>query len=145
MQYLNRSLNPFQELRRQMDRLFDDYGTGRHRPFQLTREKYPALNVWDEGERFLVEAEVPGVRNEDLEIHTLGNELILKGTRPALDRENRAFHRQERGAGTFTRVITLPAEVDPDQTGAELMNGVLTLRLAKAKTALPKKISVKAG
>jgi HSP20 family protein len=136
---------PLQQFRNELDRLFGEFGLGRFRPARMGSDVFPAVNVWDEGERYCVEAEVPGVTKEALEIYALGNELTIKGKRPQPASENRVFHRQERGTGEFTRVVALPGEVNPDQIDAVLEEGVLMLRLAKAAAALPKKIQVKAG
>jgi len=136
---------PLQQFRNELDRLFGEFGFGGIRSARMGGDLFPAVNVWDDGERYCVEAEVPGVKREDLEIYALGNELTLKGARPQPASENRVFHRQERGTGEFARVVALPGEVDPDHIDARLQEGVLTLRLAKAAAALPKKIQVKAG
>lgn len=132
-----------EQLRRDMDRLFDHYRTDwGHFPYR--RHAYPALNVWDSGEAFCVEAELPGVRQEDLEMYAVGNELTLKGRRQPLEGETLIYHRQERGTGEFTRVITLPCEVDAAKVDAVLKDGVLTLQLPKAEKEKPRRITVKA-
>ena len=130
----------FNHLRRQMDRLFDEVGA----PAQLCNNcAYPALNVWDADDALHVEAELPGVKQDDLEIFALGNELTIKGRRAPLEGENRTYHRHERETGEFTRVLTLPVEVDADKIEAVLNNGVLSLRLPKAESAKPRKIALK--
>jgi HSP20 family protein len=91
----------------------------------------------------LVEAELPGVKDEDLEISVTGNELLLKGRRPDIEEKNVAFHRRERSAGDFERVLRLPAEIDAQKVEASLADGVLLLTLPKAEAAKPKKITVK--
>jgi HSP20 family protein len=127
-----------------MNRVFDNYGTGRSRwPFSRPAS-FPAMNVWDAGETVCVEAEIPGVAKDDLEIFAVGNELTLKGRRKAMEGQL-TYHRQERGTGEFTRVLTLPFDVNADRVEAVLNHGVLTVRLPKADTAKPKKITVKAG
>lgn len=138
-----RSTNPFFQLRREMDRVFEEFGSGSPWSYGGRRDPFPALNVWDEGERLCAEAEVPGVRKEDLEIYALGSELTIKGARPTISTENRVVHRQERSVGEFARTVSLPVEVDSDQMEAELRDGVLMLRMPKAETALPKRIQVK--
>ena len=132
----------FGELRREMDRLFDAFGTGpAARPFARTAG-YPALNVWDGGETLCVEAELPGVKQDDLEILVVGNELTIKGCRPPAEGEW-TYHRQERGVGEFSRSITMPCEVNADRVEAVSDAGVLMLRLPKADAAKPKQIRVK--
>ena len=134
---------PFTELRREMDRLLDDSGMcGITSPFRRVGV-YPALNVWDEGEALCVEVEVPGLKRDELEIFATENELTIKGRRLPNEDEKRTYHRQERSTGEFTRVITLPVEVDSGKVEARLENGVLSLRLPKVKEILPRKITVK--
>lgn len=140
-----RSTNPFLELRREMDRVFEEFGSESPWSHGGRRSHFPALNIWDEGERLLAEAEVPGVRHEDLEIYALGNELTIKGRRPAISEEGRVVHRQERAVGEFTRTVTLPVEVNSAQMEAELHDGVLLVRMPKAEKAVPKRIEVKAS
>ena len=103
---------------------------------------FPALNVWEEGDTFYAEAELPGLKNEDLEISIVGNELSIKGRRPEWNEEGVTVHRQERGTGEFSRVVRLPVEVDPDKVQANLSDGVLQLVLPKAAAAMPRKIQV---
>lgn len=132
----------FDELRREMDRLFDAYGTGlSRRPFARAAA-YPAMNVWDAGDTLCVEAEVPGVKKDDLEILAVGNELTVKGRRGPMEGKW-AYHRHERGTGEFTRSLTLPYEVNADKVEAVLDSGVLMIRLPKAESAKPKQITVK--
>jgi len=132
----------FNELRREMDRLLESFGTGPEaRPFG--RGPAMAMNIWDEGEALCVEAEVPGISKDDLEILAVGNELTIKGRRQPLTGEKMTYHRQERSMGEFTRSVTLPTEVDADKVEARLDSGVLTLRMPKAEAAKPRQIAVK--
>lgn len=134
--------NAMDELRREMDRLFDNYNLGfLHRPTR--RAAFPALNVWDHAECVSVEAEIPGVKPEDLEVTAVGNELTLKGRRTPLEGQKLAYHRQERGVGEFTRVVTLPCEVNADKVEATIKDGVLRVELPKAAAARPKQIAIK--
>lgn len=130
----------FDALRRELDRLWD--GAGLTWSPLAAAGGYPALNIWDNGDALCVEAEVPGVRKEDLEVFAVGNELTVKGQRQAPEGEF-TYHRQERGTGAFTRVVTLACEVDPERVEAVLDNGVLTIRLPKAEAAKPRQIAVK--
>lgn len=132
----------FDELRRDMDRLFDAFGMGLSRRPYARAAAYPAMNIWDAGDTLCVEAEVPGVGRDDLEILTVGNELTVKGQRGPVEGKW-AVHRNERGTGEFTRSVTLPCEVNADKVEAVLDSGVLMLRLPKAEAAKPKQITVK--
>ena len=132
----------FDELRREMDRVFDNFGVGTARWPYTRPTTFPAMNVWGAGDTVCIEAEIPGVSKDDLEIFAVGNELTVKGRRPP--REGKLiYHRQERGTGEFTRVLTLPVEVNADKVDAALANGVLTVRLPKTEAAERKQITVK--
>jgi len=105
---------------------------------------YPPVNVWEEAEVYHVEAELPGVLQENLNIQvTAGNTLTISGERKEETLEG-SWHRRERGAGKFSRVLTFPSALDPDKVEATLENGVLHLTLPKAEAARPRRITVKA-
>ena len=109
------------------------------------RAPFPALNVWEDGDKLIAEAEVPGLRLEEIELLALGTELTIKGRRPDVREANMAMHRQERGAFRFERAYELPDKVDADKAQAVMKNGVLTLTLPKVPEAQPKQIAVTAG
>lgn len=131
-------------LRNEMNRLFSEYfddsgefvrGSG--------ARTFPPMNVWEDAEMFRIEAELPGIKMEDLEISVLGREVMLKGERKPLGGEKVSYHRRERGVGPFARTIRLPGEVDSEKVNATLKDGVLELQLIKARAAMPRKIEVK--
>lgn len=103
----------------------------------------PALNLWDDGENFHAEAELPGFKIEDIDLAVAGSELQIRGKREIPLRKNWAVHRQERPTGEFSRTITFPAAIDADRVRASLQAGVLTITLPKAPSAKPRKIEVK--
>lgn len=128
-------------LRSEMSKLLDDFfGT----PQYSRRAAFPALNAWETAGEYWVEAELPGLTMNDLELFIRGNELSIKGRR-AEERPggNTALHRQERGNGDFHRMLELPAEVDAKAVEATLKNGILTVKIPKAESAKPRKITVK--
>ena len=88
--------------------------------------------------------ESSGTRSQ-VEISVVGNELSVKLDRPDLVEEGAAYHRRERPSGSFTRVLRLPLEVDPDRVEAELSDGVLTITLPRAESAKPRTIRVTAA
>jgi HSP20 family protein len=134
---------PFTELRREMDRLFDTFGAGAGQAPRATT--FPAVNVWEDADNLHAEAEIPGVSKDDLEVYAIGNELVIKGRRNGAQGESVAYHRQERGTGDFTRVVTLPIDVQADKVDARLHDGVLSITLPKVEAVKPRKISVQAG
>jgi HSP20 family protein len=130
-----------QQFQGEMNRLFDRWG-GAGVPGYAA---FPALNVWEEDDHVLVEAELPGLDLKDLDIYvTGGNQLTIKGQRKPPVTEKGLWHRQERAFGAFSRTLTLPFPVDADKVDARLEHGVLVLKLAKHESAKPRKIPVKA-
>jgi HSP20 family protein len=130
-------------LRHDMNDLFNNVLGNWPQEGRASHRGFPALNVWEDSECLHVEAEVPGLSLNDVEIFVIGNELTVKGRRPALKGNELNYHRQERGTGEFSRTVTLPYEVNSEKVDATLKDGVLTLTLPKAEAARPKKITVK--
>jgi HSP20 family protein len=131
-----------------MDRLFWRWGLDTPRPRALA-PAYPPRNVWETPEAFHLEAELPGMKQEDLHIAvTNRNTLTLAGERkldgPSGCPLKGSWHRRERGFGRFQRVLTLPSPVNAEQVEARLENGVLLLTRPKAEEARPRRIEVKA-
>ncbi|UCE59935.1 MAG: Hsp20/alpha crystallin family protein [Phycisphaerales bacterium] len=147
MMMIRRVNEPFAGLRfrNEMDRLWSNFFGQQANGCECAGRGYPNLNVWEDGEAYIAEAEVPGIKLEDLEISVVDDELTIKGERKACGCEDVTYHRRERGVGSFSRVLHLPAEVDPEKVEATLSNGVLTIKLAKAQAVLPRKIEVTAG
>lgn len=134
--------NQFNQLRREVDDLLHSFGVSVPTLAGWTAPVFPAVNLWDAGDALYVEAELPGVKMEDLEIYAVGNELTLKGCRPQMG-EKVAYHRRERGVGEFSRVVMLPVEVDADRVEATLKDGVLTIKMPKSESAKPRRIMLK--
>lgn len=129
-------------MRHELDRMFSGEG-GRGGPL-LSGAVYPPLNLWEDEDHLYVEAELPGFELDDLDITVTGeNQLSLKGTRKSPELEGGAWHRRERGFGSFSRMIELPQHVNPEDVDAEFKYGVLTLRMAKKEEAKPRRIEVK--
>jgi HSP20 family protein len=104
---------------------------------------FPLLNVRKLDDAFVITAEIPGMKAEDLDIKVEGDTISLKGERKTEELgEGASYHRRERAAGAFHRSLTLPARVDADNVKASYRNGVLTITLPLEKAALPKQISV---
>ena len=127
-----------QRIQNEMHRLLDRPGGDGYLSF-------PAVNIREEDEALNVEAELPGMNLEDLEIFVTGNtQLTLKGERKAMVANKGTQHRQERPFGKFVRTLTLPFPVDDTKVEARLANGVLRIHLPKHEAARPRKIVVKA-
>lgn len=133
--------DPFAEmhrLRREMDRIWDASTRA------STAGVFPALNVSEYEDNLYVRAELPGVVPEEIEITTKENNLIIKGERKiATEGEKVSYHRREREAGSFRRIISLPSRVDAEKVTAACKDGVLTVTLPKAAEVKPRQVEVK--
>jgi len=136
---------PFGDLRREMDRLFDDFGFPLLGGLTGRTDAFPAVNVWEDANALYVEAEVPGLTMGDIELSVVGNELSIRGERKPAMGDNVTFHRRERGTGAFTRFVALPVSVETSRVEAVLRTGVLMVTLPKAAEARPRRIEVKAS
>jgi HSP20 family protein len=104
---------------------------------------FPAVNIYDDGEAFLVRAEIPGADRDSLEITTRGNELTIRGERAVKTAEAAAsYHRRERDGGRFRRAITLPQRVDGERVSATYRQGVLDVTLPRLNEEKPRKIQI---
>jgi HSP20 family protein len=104
----------------------------------------PLINLTEGKDNYYVRAELPGVKGDELDIQVTANNLAISGERKiAAEEEGARYHRREREAGTFSRMIGLPGEVDTDKVDAKLVNGILTVVISKAEIAKPKQITVK--
>jgi len=139
--------SPFDELermRRELDRLSGDF-TGS--VFRLpTAGVFPLVNVTEDHNHYYVRAELPGVNADELDISVTGETLTLSGERKLPEESEKAsYHRREREAGSFSRVISLPTRLDVDKVKALAEDGVLTVVLPKAESAKPRQIAVKSS
>jgi HSP20 family protein len=103
---------------------------------------YPLMNVFRNGDDFIVIAELPGVRKSDLDLEVKGRTLRLAGVKSVSYPEKASVHRRERLAGRFNRTVALPIEINHDGVRAEYRDGVLALFLPRAESDKPKTIKV---
>jgi HSP20 family protein len=133
--------SPWDELhrmRQQLEQMFDDTPNQR-----ASAGVYPLINLTEDKEKYYVRAELPGVKGDELDIQVTGNNLAISGERKiAAEDEDARYHRREREAGTFSRMIGLPGDVDAEKVEAHLANGILSIVVSKAEIAKPKQISV---
>jgi HSP20 family protein len=104
----------------------------------------PAVDIEEQEDAFVVEAEVPGVKREDVNIEVTGNELTISGEIKVREREG-IIRRRTRRVGRFEFRVVLPSEVDPEGVDAKLDDGVLTVRVPKAERAQRRRIEVKSA
>jgi HSP20 family protein len=131
----------FDRLRRSLDQFSQNYTNDDTRYGRTT--VFPPLNIYEEKEHLVIKAEIPGVKSEDLDISVEGETLTLKGTRKQHSEDDKqSFHRREIERGTFSRAISLPIKVDPDNVSATLKNGILTVIIGKATEIKPRQVKI---
>lgn len=146
----DRTFAMMDQLRRRMDRLFEDYDAPRSQlrgEFDRNAPRHvagPRVHLYDTGAALVVKADLPGMTEKDVQITLNQDVLTLSGERKPDAPQGYAVHRQERAPVRFSRSFTLPSKVDPEKTSASLKNGVLTLTLNKAAEAQPRQIQVRA-
>ena len=133
--------NPARELASmEIDRLNhmlnDFYGVG--------RSWMPAVDIFETNDHeFVVKAELPDVKREDINVTFENGVLTLTGERKTeFDETHGTFHRSERAYGRFSRSFTLPATVDANRINASYKDGILTIRVPQREEARPKQIAV---
>ncbi|MFW5946006.1 MAG: Hsp20/alpha crystallin family protein [Candidatus Natronoplasma sp.] len=144
-----RSFSPFQE----MDSIFEDLDRTLDRFFgrplreRARREgmRAPALDMRDIGEKYLIEAEIPGIDKDDIEIELRDGSMVIQAeTTEETEEEGEDYLRKERGYRSFYRQLPVPEEVEEDEIKAELKQGILTIDLPKKETEVKegKKINI---
>ncbi|MCP4196390.1 MAG: Hsp20/alpha crystallin family protein [Proteobacteria bacterium] len=118
---------------------------GAHGQTRFSSHVFPPINLYDDGESFVVRAEIPGIDKNDLEINATADALSIKGQRKrGSTTENASFHRRERDYGHFDRSLTLPLPINPEKIVASYKLGVLEVVLPKAEEMKPRKVAVEA-
>jgi HSP20 family protein len=114
-------------------------------PFEtaLGQMEYPAVNVSEDDRNITVEAELPGMDSNDIDISLQNNMLVLQGEKRFEDEQKQGnYQRIERSYGSFSRTIPLSSSVDEDNVKASFKNGILTVTLPKQEKAQGKKIAI---
>ena len=136
------ALSEFDDLRNQMNRVMSLFGDG-----QATKRVsgvFPLVNITEDKDRYYIRAELPGIKGEDIDVQVTANNISISGER-VIEKENNGvkYHRREREAGSFSRAITLPGDINSDGVEAGMINGILTIAVPKAEAAKPRQITVK--
>jgi HSP20 family protein len=130
-------------LRDEIDRLFESPLSELTRTSQLLSGWTPALDVYEDKDNFVVKAELPGMKKEDIEVSLHDGSLSISGERKSETKHQDAeVYRAERFFGRFQRTVTLPTAVAADKVKAAYKDGVLTITLPKTEEAKPKQIDV---
>jgi len=127
-----------------MNAVTNEQQTVRPQPEQREREFFvPPVNIFETDDHYVVEADLPGVTKEGLEITVEDNQLTIIGRRSDLQEvPNAEVLYQETRPGDFRRVFELDPTIDTSKINAKMQQGVLTLTLPKAEKVKPRKISV---
>lgn len=139
--------DPFRELfnlQHRMGRLFDESGRPRFVENEEAAATWsPAVDIYETQQEIVVKAELPDLKQEDIQVSVDNDRLSIRGERKfesEVKREN--YHRVERSYGTFSRSFSLPPTVDQEKIRADYKNGVLTVNLPKREIAQTKQINV---
>lgn len=136
------SLEDMERMARQMNWLSGGI-FGRPGTSLFSAKVFPAVNISEDKANYYVRTELPGIKASDIKLEIIGRNLTISGERKiASEGENVRYHRREREAGRFSRVIGMPGDMEIDSVQAKLTNGVLTITIAKSEAAKPKQITV---
>ncbi len=136
-------MNPFEGMQREVEQLLRGFDLD---PIVRREQGRIDFKIREQDEKYLVEATLPGVDAEKLDINVVDRQLVIKGEFAPLDLpENARVHRQERRSGSFEQSLMLTNKLDTDNIAAEYKDGILSISIPRAKEALPKRIEIKAG
>ncbi|MBF0302592.1 MAG: Hsp20/alpha crystallin family protein [Desulfamplus sp.] len=104
---------------------------------------FPALNITEDKDNYYIRAELPGIKSEEIDIQLNGRSLTISGERKLeQSADSVKYHRRERDAGKFSRGVMLPNDINGENVNAQMVNGVLTVKVGKAEIAKPKRIAI---
>jgi HSP20 family protein len=144
---LLRTYSALDEFRRQINRAFEeaDYPRSSQQTSMWSGRSWPTINLYDESNKLVLESEVPGLSEQEIQLSLNQNVLSISGERKVEAPKDYAIHRQERGAIKFARSVSLPCQVDTEKVAAQVKDGLLTVTMEKAKEAQPRQITIKAS
>jgi HSP20 family protein len=142
-------VDPFRdllEIQTEMNRALDTYFGRQARPGAMDRVWAPAIDIYETKDDLVVTAELPGVKEKDINLSIVGDMLSLRGQRLVDHQvEDENYHRIERWSGSFERHIQLPIPVQTDKVRASYRDGVLEIRLPKIEEVKPREIKIDVG
>jgi len=139
----DRGRNALARMHDEMDDLFRGFFEDWDLPI-LGRGRWPAIDVAENENEFLVTAEVPGCKADDIDISVHGNTLTISGEKKQQEeKKEKGYYHVERSYGSFRRDLNLGRDIDPDKIEAKCKEGVLTITLPKSEKAKAVKVKVK--
>ena len=131
-----------QEFNRVFGTVFDSQAGG----VAARRRWVPAMDLVEEDERYVLRADLPGVREEDVKVELEDNVLTVSGERRSEHEERKdGYRRIERTSGSFSRSLVLPDGVDPQSVQARIEHGVLEVRVPKPVAPAPHRVAIEVG
>ena len=106
------------------------------------RGSYPPVNVFSEGDDYVIVAELPGVKKEDLDVQVKADTVRIQGKKVIEVGSDVSVHRRERSEGQFDRTLSFPAQLDAAKASADYRDGVLTVRLPRAESEKPRSVAI---
>ena len=127
-----------------VNQLFNSFfGREDNREADFTHSWYPLTNIYENKEGYYLKMDVPGLSNDDINIEFKENSIIISGERKEdMKIKDETCHKAETPFGKFSRTFLLPDSIDHQKIDANLKNGVLEIKIAKAETAKPKSIKI---
>lgn len=135
-------LAELEELRRKMDRLIEESSQRVRQPELPERNWQPVVEIHETPTELVVELDLPGVPQEDIQVHIEEHTLLVSGERKPADAAALASHHSERSYGPFHRAFALPGNFDESRTSASCEHGVLRIRLWKKAPEQSQRIDV---
>ena len=133
-------------LQSDVSRVFDTFFGTRSGNGVATRRWVPAMDLVEEDEHLVLRADLPGLTEEDVNIEVKDGVLTVSGERRAEEKtEDKGYHRVERAYGSFSRSLSIPEGIDPEQVSAEFDNGVLEVRIPKPEERKPHRVQIGKG
>lgn len=123
------------------DELFRTLASSLAAPSRRAANVFPPVNLFDDGNNFVVRTELPGINKDSLDVTVKGDELTVKGER-VIRVANASYHRREREGGSFHRTISLPEAIDGEKIQATYKHGVLEIMLPRVPKAQPRRIEI---
>lgn len=138
------TLGPFREIEDWQRQMEDFFGRPIWKP-NGERAWMPAVDVFEKDDKFVVKAELPGMKEEDIDVSVTGDTLTIKGEKKTeTEVKNEDYYSCERSYGSFYRTVPLPSTVDANKIEANVEDGVLEVTLPKIAEVKPKKIAISA-
>ena len=142
--------DPFRELDDLQNRLSTMFGRapvkkeGERQEALRVAEWAPLVDITEDAKEYLIKAELPDIKKEEVKINVQNDVLSISGERKyEKEEKDKKFHRIERAYGSFLRGFTIPEDADPEKVSAEFENGLLRVHIPKTERSKPKSIEVK--